>query len=34
MDMEERLLKLKKEYDQRLKAELSAETARIREFEV
>lgn len=31
--MEERLIKLKKDYDQRLKTELATETARIREFE-
>lgn len=31
--MEERLLRMKKDYDQRLKTEIATETARIREFE-
>ncbi|CAD8051446.1 unnamed protein product [Paramecium sonneborni] len=33
-DMEERIQKMKREYDQRLKTEIATETARIREFEV
>lgn len=32
--MEQKLLKLKKDYDMRLKAELNAEITRVKEFEV
>lgn len=31
--MEERIIKMKREYDQRLKTEIATETTRIREFE-